>query len=62
MLKVHQSVDQAMRSTSPGVLFVMPWGGVGVMPFKLKTTTLAGITCLSCGAKTNERGQLPCGH
>lgn len=23
---------------------------------------LAGRICLSCGAKTNERGELPCGH
>lgn len=21
-----------------------------------------GLTCLGCGAKTNERGELPCGH
>lgn len=23
---------------------------------------LTRLTCLSCGAKTNEHGQLPCGH
>lgn len=24
--------------------------------------TRAGATCLSCGAKTNAAGELPCGH
>jgi len=62
MLETYSNVDDALRIGSPGVFFAMPWGGVGVIPFKSEKSPLAGVTCLSCGAKTNTAGELPCGH
>lgn len=32
------------------------WRAVGQLQLR------AGLTCLSCGAKTDEHGALPCGH
>ena len=47
VVNFHAAIDQ-LASASPAVVAAANNGGA--------------LTCVSCGAKTDARGALPCGH